>query len=352
MGADLSAQRNYERELEEWEAICREMSEAETAALAANVPRPCDLAGYWLQQCVGICCEVPLRTSYHAVCTGATYICCCHACGALHAQPVFAHHVARVSEYWYLAGFLLENLLLRPTTPWYVYYTEVSLIRPPKPEPPPAPSTCNCCSDPCKDSCGAGECECECDCTCERVLYLVNRQLRSLLCTFSGCHACHPAAVCGPCPCCTWDSTMQPARQHSYMHALRGCSCAEGLVCESSAARFSRWDGEYEAARQARTAAFYRARDERGPVLQGLPVHASVGGSSSRGDYVKFVDEGERAAAPPVGLVIERGGGGEAAEEIDSCCSDRCQGLTVTAGVLAATGAGCAYAAHVLLAVF
>ena len=331
MGASASSQ--YELDLKEWEQICAEMAATEAASLATNAPDGADLTSYWAQQCVGLCCELPLRVGYHSTCTAGAFCCCWHpTCDK--EQIVLAHHAFHVQSYWWLTRLLLENLCVRPATPWYVYHAEISLIRPPKPQPP---------KDWCDDClCKGPECKCDCgldcDCDCSRMLYHVNRQLRALLCVWSGCHSCHPASVLGPCPCCTWDSLAEvsPARLPSYAKAA-SCSCDRGVVCESTAARYARWDGEFEEAREARTAAFYQRREAHGPLLVGLPVDAQGEAAAKESDYLAFQD-----ATPPVGLVIER----DEAEGGSDCCSDRCQGLSVTGVTLAATGVGCYYAAH------
>jgi hypothetical protein len=339
-----ASREQFERELAEWHQICREMDDVEAAALAKLAPGCCELTAYYLQQTTGLCCEVPLRITYHASCALGTYCCCWApydpAAKQNHRDALLGHHTAAINTYGLLTRLIVENLCVRPLTPWYIYHADISLIRPPKPNPPTDP--CDCCFV-CQRSC-----ECQNTCSCERAVYLVNRRLRSLLCTFSGCHACHPASVLGPCPCCKWeDARSAPAlfRQPSYAKAARYSPDA-GCVCEGMAARLARWDSEYLEAREARTAAFYRRRRENGAVAIGLPVEprpavnvnmveprpavagdelpADFGGSTFRTEsetsYVAFEEA-------PVGLILERDEDGASPQD---CCSDRCQGLCVT----------------------
>ena len=321
-GPSAQTMRRYEEDLAEWRAVCDDMDLAEAQALEKFTPGPCELCQYWGQQCVGLCIEVPCRLMYHTTCMASAFACClnappgglvpeCLACDP--DRAIWRHHAMTIQEYWWLSRLLAENLCIRPCTPWYVYSAEVGLIRPPKPTPPKG-----CCDDCCGPQDGNDCCACDLDCSCERLLYHVNRRLRSLLCSYAGVDACHPSQCFGPCPWCIWqggaaDNRMaepaQPTKKrrtrlvptsegwmkldestHGHSAPASCCACAWPTlpVFESQTARHLRWDQECEHARQARTAAFYERWDA---VARGEPL---TGGERA---YVNFeVPTGDVAA--------------------------------------------------------
>ena len=250
----------YHADLAAWEAICREMAAEEAAARAAMAPGCCALTAYWVQQACGLVFEVPCRLTYHSICVCGTVTCCfCAPCGD-GERAVLHHHEQMVSHYAHLIRLLVFNLL-DPCAPIYLYHPDVSLERPPKPRPP-----CGCC--------GPQECVCD-DCDPRSCASLLERHLRSLLCVFSGPHACHPAPCCGPCPCCRWEDRGPPQvlRQLSVLQAARCAPGCGGCVCESDLGRHMRWAAEDAEAKRLRTADFYARRNARlyGAVRRGQP---------------------------------------------------------------------------------
>ena len=325
-GPTNSTMQRYEADLGEWKSICDGMDAAEARALAVLAPGPCELCQYWAQQCVALNCEMPCRLTYHSVCMSGSFVCCVSAPASIACDPnraIWQHHALQIQELWWLVRLLAENLCVRPLTPWYVYHADVGLERPPKPAPPRGDFCEDCCENCVK--CGTNDlCECECDCSCERMLYHVNRRLRSYLCTYSGAHACHPSQCFGPCPCILWQApTLAPAteaaacessggegaprleHQPSYQAWVRfgadgagggskGATCPAGCcpcVIETQMARHLRWDREYDRAREARTAAFY---ERRNAVARGEPV------APEEADYMAFVPTGVAAAPEPI----------------------------------------------------
>ena len=137
-----SAMRRYEDELAEWRAVCAEMAAAEQAALSTHVPGTCELCCYWTQECAGLVIEVPCRVGAHGVCMAGAFVGCAASppvppeCACDPGRAVWRHHASALQEYAWLARLLLENLCVRPQSPWYVYHAEVGLIRPPRPQPP------------------------------------------------------------------------------------------------------------------------------------------------------------------------------------------------------------------------
>ena len=347
-GPSNQTMRRYEAECAEWQAVCDDMAAAEARALAVYAPGPCELFQYWCQTATGLCCEMPCRLGYHSACLSCAFVCCHATPPEIACDPereIWQHHAMQIQEYWWLSRMLIENLCVRPLTPWYVYQADVGLERPPKPAPPRG----DCCED-CFENCfkcGTTDiCECECDFSCERLLYHVNRRLRSYLCTLSGWHACHPSQCLGPCPCIAYQAPPPPsendeegdapppsvAAQSSYKAWVRfdrngggtssGGACSQ-CVCsycpiETQAARHMRWDREYEQARRDRTAAFYARRSA---VARGEPITAE-----EEAAYVKFVPTGE--AAPP-----------EAADA-DSHCCEKFQGRLCALGMVGTCCAG------------
>ena len=254
----------YHADLAAWEAICREMAAEEAAARAAMAPGCCALTAYWVQQACGLVFEVPCRLTYHSICVCGTVTCCfCAPCGD-GERAVLHHHAQMVSHYAHLTRLLVFNLL-DPCAPIYLYHPDVSLERPPKPRPPPN-DCCGCC--------GPQECVCD-DCDPWCCASLLQRHLRSLLCVFSGPHACHPAPCCGPCPCCRWEDDGPPRalRQLSVLQAARCAPGCGGCVCESDLGRHMRWAAEDAEAKRLRTADFYARRKARlyGAVRRGQP---------------------------------------------------------------------------------
>lgn len=341
----------YQEELAEWRAVCEEMSDAEQNALSALAPSGCELCQYWSQQCVGFGCEVPCRIAYHTACMSSSYCCCLSTCDP--GRELWQHHAMAVQEYWWLTRILAENLCSHPCTPWYVYAAEVGLRRPPKPTPP---------KDCCDDCCAGPSCDCDCDCSCERVVYHVNRQLRSMLCTFAGVHSCHPSQCIGPCPCLAWqraspsphDKTadcdedspaddaappsLLPQASYTLWHKRReepsrdeaaeaadACCGAPLCLVETLTARHLRWSAEYDRARRERTEAFYA---RRAATAKGEPVPSC--------DYAEFVPTGE--PSPPE-------------IEGDAHLSERIQGRVAAALLLGCCCAGVAAGVHGLMVV-
>ena len=363
-----SKMRRYEEELAEWKAICDEMTAAEKRAVARFRPDKCELCQYWAQQCVGCCVEIPSRLCYHTTCMVGSYVCCTTCCDE--KRSVWRHHATVVQEYWWITKLLMENLCAHPCTPWYVYHAEVGLARPPKPEPPKG-----CCDDMCCPP--RPQKECDCDCSCERIVSHVNRHLRSLLCTFSGMHACHPSHCLGPCPCIAWHSQAQTPKdsddaskedvgsetdesppvlgqQASYKmwlrtqeanfsapanHAGSGSRCCllPGPCCviETTFDRHLRWAAEYDAARRERTDAFYRRRNAKAAVPSGEPITAA---DSLSTDYVKFGEplEEEEVLDGDTHLCERVQGRAAALALLSCCCAGAIAGVHGIAAVAAA----------------
>lgn len=269
----------YHQAVAEWQAVCDDMDAAEAEALEHFAPGLCELSQYWLQQSAGLCLELPCRCAYHSACTAFSFVCCWSAPSSIACDPqglMVRHHLEALQLYYSLPRLLLTNLCMRPLAPWYVYDAEVGLIRPPKPPPPPDP-----CCDSQQHCCEC--CESDCDCCCERIKYLVNRKLRSLLASYSGVHAFHPSTCCGPCPCVKWRSAAEgpfanlnpPKLARSEASFERWVVCMGGsssCELESAAARYARWDDEYDATRRRRTETFYAHRAE---VPDGVPLDES-----------------------------------------------------------------------------
>lgn len=254
------------------------MDAAEAYALHEFAPDLCELSQYWAQQAVGLCLELPCRLFYHSLCTAGTFVCCVSAPSPVACDPdrrIWRHHAFTTQLYYALPRLMLANLCLRPLAPWYVYDAEVGLVRPPKPPAPPDPC-CDCTGGHGGDGDQFG-CDCDCDCCCERLLYLVNRKLRSLMAVYSGVHACHPSTCCGPCPCVVWTKGDGPfalldAPVFDKGSVRTGDGRCGTCILESAAARYARWDVEYSSARRRRTEAFYAQREL---VPHGVPVGAS-----------------------------------------------------------------------------
>ena len=151
----------------------------------------------------------------------------------------------------------------------------------------------------------------------ERIVSHVNRHLRSLLCTYSGMHACHPSHCLGPCPCIAWHSQAQPPKDSDDASKedvssetdepppVLGQQASYKMWLRTQEANFSAgesrrlWfamlppprtvlrlrprltgtsDGlqEYDAARRERTDAFYRRRNAKATVPSGEPITGRV----------------------------------------------------------------------------
>ena len=97
-----------------------------------------------------------------------------------------------------------------------------------------------------RDGCEQKPCTITCRCPpcCTHLDFLVNREIRSLLCLFSCHHSCHPGRLCGPAPC--YESQME---------------------------RYKRWTKEAVADMDARTERFYQSYD---------PEHYVFGRSKTR----------------------------------------------------------------------
>ena len=99
-----------------------------------------------------------------------------------------------------------------------------------------------------------------------QALYFVNRRLRSMLCVYSGVHACHPSYCCGPCPCvhsATASSAGEPQTSVQPWVRLDDAGKDGRARCcawESVGARYARWDAEYDTSRRERTERFYARR--------------------------------------------------------------------------------------------
>ena len=364
----------YHDAVSEWEVVCKEMEAAEQRALFEQAPSCPELCAYWLQQVAALCFEMPCRCCYHSTCAAGAFVCCVSSppfpkiCAFDPSRSLWRHHLAELQTYWALTRLVVENLAVRPAAPWYVYKAEHSLIRPPKPPPPPDDGKC--CKDCCSPSKPSGACaECDCDCTCERVLYQVNRKLRSLLATWSGMHSCHPAQCCGPCPCITWRSHPleddeeeeeegEGGSEHSappkvaQMPSYAGSWCGQDgcLVCESPIARHMRWDREYEHARRTRTDAFYA---QRAAAVEGIPLGAPMAGPgrTAAGDgALRGGDAKEEAAMDEHPYMEMRDGavgvGMPLKAEADTHLSEKIQGRCATALLFGCCCAGCIVVTH------
>ena len=223
---EASGWSRYHRDLAAWEAICREMAAEERAARSAMAPGCCALSAYWVQQACGLVLETPLRLAYHSICVCGTAACCfCEPCGDSEKE-VFGHHVRMIGNYGHLVQLIRYNLCFEPCAPVYLYHPDVSLKRPPKPQPPASARCCDC-----------GPPKCDCDCDCEICCSLLDRHVRSLLCVFSGPHACHPAPCCGPCPCCRWVDHGTPLPLGRELSVLQAVRCAPGCGDRRPASR-------------------------------------------------------------------------------------------------------------------
>ena len=214
------------RRIEEWEQLNAAMTAHEHAAALSCTALSC----YWIKQCVGLTFELPFRWAYHSCCF-CTSVCCC-VCPDSHAT----HHLSTVQEYSALANIMAANLL-EPCHPTYIYTPHVELTRPPYPAAPSAHEEnmvsgkrngeqdgeqdccdsvlCCCGFFECdeKDCCEIRGCGCLCCCgsfscgwtdcgvcclSCTPIEQPFYRELRSLLCVFSCCSACHCGRCCGP----------------------------------------------------------------------------------------------------------------------------------------------------------
>ena len=323
-GPSNNLMQRYEEELIEWQAICDDMTAAERVALQNYDPGICELCQYWMQQCIGLTLEMPLRICYHSCCVTCSFACCLPehpsvppslACDPEH--NVWKHHAHAVQEQWWLAQLLIQNLIRQPCTPWYVYQVEVSLVRPDKPKPPKG--WCDdCCQCKPKEEEQCCDASCDVDCNCERLLYHVNRRLRSLLCTYSGVSSCHPTHCLGPCPCFAIvdepsAAEEEPATDAQQTSGFRGPynrlgkdadasdaaanpePCCVCCVLESAVARHKRWDDEFAEARQRRTEAFYA---RRAAVAKGEPVPQET-------PYVKLKEEVPTGLEAPTAIDAE-----------------------------------------------
>lgn len=359
-GPTPDAMRRHQADLDEWHAVCDDMAAAEQRALEVYAPGPCELCQYWGQQCIGLTLEVPLRLCYHTCCMTGAFVFCLNSPPAppsLACDPeraVWSHHAYSIQEYWWLARLLVENLCVRPCSPWYVYNAEVGLVRPPRPTPPVGCcdqfrgglSRCCCCGQP---SSAKQEC-CDVDCQCERILFHVNRRLRAMLCTYAGVGACSLATCAGPCPCCvaatshSYDASVDPdEKKQSDDEAAEATAAPRGELCcfacliETAAERHRRFDDEYEEARQARTAKFY---ERRNAVARGEPV-----ASSDEALYAEFVPTGERPTAEPTEAdthMCERVQGRLAAAALFGCCCLSCYGVATGIGAVLHPGVAAA----------
>ena len=240
------------RRIEEWEQLNAAMTAHEHAAALSCTALSC----YWIKQCVGLTFELPFRWAYHSCCS-CTGECCCF-CPDSHAT----HHLSTVQEYSALANIMAANLL-EPCHPTYIYTPHVELTRPPYPAAPSAHEEnmvsgkrngeqdgeqdccdsvlCCCGFFECdeKDCCEIRGCGCLCCCgsfscgwtdcgvcclSCTPIEQPFYRELRSLLCVFSCCSACHCGRCCGPiCHC----ETMSLRDRGATARAL-GCEAGRG----------------------------------------------------------------------------------------------------------------------------
>ena len=324
-GPSTLTMRRYEAELAEWQATCDDMAAAEIRAAQSLQPDRCELGQYCAQQCVGLCLELPCRLGYHSACTIAGFVCCVSAppeCACDPERALWKHHAQAVQEYWWLGRLLLQNLAT-PCQPYYVYRAECGLTRPAKPTKPQG--RCDSC---CKCACGDDAKwfgACDCDCSCERVLYHVNRRLRSMMCIYAGVDSCRPSTCVGPCPCCVAPqhegaAPLPGAAPHApkpprATHCASCCCCPAPCAFESAIARHFRWDGEYADARRAHTSAFVEAR---AAVARGEPA------DEAQRAYHEFVPTGEAAVGPEVpgsgSHLCERVQGRVAACVLVGCC--------------------------------
>merc|ERR1712196_168480 len=167
-------------------------------------PKGCTMACYLLQNLMCLLIELPLRVCFHLVmlllCVVFLPLCIFNPW----IKEMVSHHWALIYAYFHMAQILVENLLSpcdRSTVVLYVYASDTTLIRPPRPQRPKNPSeisTKGGFDDCCKcDEC----CQSFCDnlCKCESLEFKFLRFTRSLFCLFSGHHSCHHVQLCGPC---------------------------------------------------------------------------------------------------------------------------------------------------------
>ena len=125
------------------------------------------------------------------------------------------------------------------------------------------------------------------------------------------------------------------------------CSADGCLVCESPIARHVRWDQEYEAARRARTDAFYAQRESAADGIvpgesatgRGLIAGSGTSKGSSKGDddeqetmYTEMLDEAS------IGVPLRA--------EADTHLSEKLQGRLCAAALWGCCCAGCILVTH------
>ncbi len=238
-------QRDLEAAVKQWEETCAAMAlaEREAAQRQQDLADSCPIyVGYCVQSFVALVTEAPVRYAYHSACC-CTCLAFDMACAGKQPQvhACAEHHLATQHEYCHLIDLLCTNVRAPFTdeVPYFIYLADVRLRRPPPPEGwrsrgdgssgDDDEGCCCCCGTSADRTRPVCECEESCDCNCMLDLaFLLNRELRSLLCIFSCASSLHPGRCCGPAPC--WESMRE---------------------------RHARWSKEADEAMDARTAAFY-----------------------------------------------------------------------------------------------